>query len=179
MKASVCCTPVASVSRSLPHRVTRAIVLHVPTHVAPRIPGMGRSAAAWPLRARRRRSRRHRARTMGACQLKARVWRALDREITEAGLPYEAAPDGMTVEIDDDTDYEPDALVNCGPPIPGDAIAAPNSVVIVEVLSPGTASVDRGRSLRIISGLLQCNIICWCARRGERSCITAGSPTAF
>jgi Uma2 family endonuclease len=79
-------------------------------------------------------------------RLKARIWRALDREITQAGLPCEAAPDGMTVEIDDDTDYEPDALVNCGP-IPDDPIGAPNPVVIVEVLSPGPASVDTGAKL--------------------------------
>jgi Uma2 family endonuclease len=80
-------------------------------------------------------------------RLKARIWRALDREITQSGLSCEAAPDGMTVEIDDGTDYEPDALVNCGPPIPDDAFAAPNPVVIVEVLSPGTASVDTGAKL--------------------------------
>ena len=80
-------------------------------------------------------------------RLKARIWRALDPEITQAGLPCQAAPDGMTVEIDDDTDYEPDALVNCGQPIPDDAIAAPNPVVIVEVLSPSTASVDSGAKL--------------------------------
>jgi hypothetical protein len=46
-------------------------------------------------------------------RLKAHIWRALDREIRTAGLRCEAAPDGMTVEIDKDTDYEPDALVNC------------------------------------------------------------------
>ena len=80
-------------------------------------------------------------------RLKARIWRALDREITAANLPCQAAPDGMTVEIDQDTDYEPDALVNCGPPIPDDAIAAPNPVVIVEVLSPGTTSLDAGGKL--------------------------------
>jgi Uma2 family endonuclease len=80
-------------------------------------------------------------------RLKARIWRALDREITQAGLPCGAAPDGMTVEIDDDTDYEPDALVNCGPPLPDEAISAPNPVVIVEVPSPGTASVDTGAKL--------------------------------
>jgi Uma2 family endonuclease len=80
-------------------------------------------------------------------RLKARIWQALDREIRRVGLPCEAAPDGMTVEIDDDTDYEPDALVNCGPPIPDDAIAAPNPVVIVEVLSPSMASVDTGAKL--------------------------------
>ena len=80
-------------------------------------------------------------------RLKARVWRALDREITVRGLSCEAMPDGMTVEIDQDTDYEPDALVNCGPPIPDDETAAPNPVVVVEVLSPSTASVDAGGKL--------------------------------
>jgi Uma2 family endonuclease len=80
-------------------------------------------------------------------RLKARIWRALDREISAAGLPCQAAPDGMTVEIDDETDYEPDALVNCGESIPDDAIAAPNPVVIVEVLSPTTASLDAGGKL--------------------------------
>ena len=80
-------------------------------------------------------------------RLKARIWRALDREITQAGLQCEAAPDGMTVEIDDGTDYEPDALVNCGPPILDNAITAPNPVVIVEVLSPSTTSVDTGAKL--------------------------------
>lgn len=53
----------------------------------------------------------------------------------------------MTVEIDEDTDYEPDALINCGDPIPDDAIAAPNPVVIVEVLSPATRAVDAGGKL--------------------------------
>ncbi len=80
-------------------------------------------------------------------RLKARIWRALDREITLAGLPCQAAPDGMTVEVDADTDYEPGALVNCGPPIPDDATAAPNPVVVVEVLSPGTAALDAGGKL--------------------------------
>jgi Uma2 family endonuclease len=80
-------------------------------------------------------------------RLKARIWRAFDREITALGLPCEAMPDGMTVEIDQDTDYEPDALINCGPPIPDDAMVAPNPVVIVEVLSPSTAGVDAGGKL--------------------------------
>jgi Uma2 family endonuclease len=79
--------------------------------------------------------------------VKARIWRALDREITQARLQCEAAPAGMTVEIDDHTDYKPDALVNCGTPIPDDATAAPNPIVIVEVVSPATASVDAGAKL--------------------------------
>ena len=51
----------------------------------------------------------------------------------------------MTVEVD--TDYEPDAVVNCGPPIPDDAVAATNPVIVVEVLSPGTRGIDTGAKL--------------------------------
>jgi Uma2 family endonuclease len=53
-----------------------------------------------------------------------------------------AVPDGMTVEIDDDTDYEPDVAIHCGGPIPDDSIAIPNPVVVVEVLSPAMRHVD-------------------------------------
>lgn len=80
-------------------------------------------------------------------RLKARIWRAFDRELRQAGLPCEAAPDGLTVEVGEDTDYEPDALINCGNPIADDAIAAPNPIVIVEVLSPATQAVDAGGKL--------------------------------
>ncbi len=75
-------------------------------------------------------------------RMKSRVWAALDRAIRAADLPCEALPDGITVEIDEGTDYEPDAVVNCGPPAPGDAVAAPNPVIVVEVLSPSTQSTD-------------------------------------
>ncbi len=53
-----------------------------------------------------------------------------------------AVPDGMTVEVDDDTDYEPDVAIHCGDPIPDDSIAIPKPVVVVEVLSPATRHVD-------------------------------------
>ena len=79
--------------------------------------------------------------------VKARVWQALDRAIRAAGLPCEALADGATVEVGDDTDYQPDALVTCGARMADDAIAAPNPVVVVEVLSPSTQSVDTGAKL--------------------------------
>jgi Uma2 family endonuclease len=75
-------------------------------------------------------------------RLKARVWRALDRELRAAGLPCEALPDGITVEVGEDTDYEPDAVVNCGEALPDDAVAATNPVIVVEVLSPSTSADD-------------------------------------
>ena len=57
-----------------------------------------------------------------------------------AGLDCEALGDGVTIEVDDDTDYEPDAVVNYGPELPPDATAASNPVIVVEVLSPSTQS---------------------------------------
>jgi Uma2 family endonuclease len=79
-------------------------------------------------------------------RVKGAIYKALDRAVTSAGVPCQALPDGATVETGD-SDYEPDALVNCGEPMADDAIAAPNPVIIVEVLSPGTASTDTGGKL--------------------------------
>ena len=75
---------------------------------------------------------------------KNRVLRELERAIREARLDCEAFGDGMTVEVDEDTDYEPDALVNCGPRLAADDVAASNPVIVVEVLSPSMQSLDTG-----------------------------------
>jgi Uma2 family endonuclease len=75
-------------------------------------------------------------------RLKARVWLALDSAIRDAGLDCEALPYGISVEIDDETDYQSAAVVNCGPRIDSDAVAAANPVIVVEVLSPLTQSID-------------------------------------
>jgi Uma2 family endonuclease len=80
-------------------------------------------------------------------QVKTRVWQALDRAVRAAGLDCQALGDGLAVEIDADTDYEPDALVNRGPALPPDAVAATNPVVVVEVASPSIQSVDAGDKL--------------------------------
>ena len=58
-----------------------------------------------------------------------------------------AVPDGMTVEIDDDTDYEPDVAIHCGEPISDDSLAIPSPVVVVEVLTPSTRHV--GTKIRL------------------------------
>jgi Uma2 family endonuclease len=80
-------------------------------------------------------------------RIKSRIWAALDRAIQQARLDCEAVADGLTMEVDDDTDYEPDALVNCGARLPPDATAASNPVVVVEVLSPSTQSIDSSDKL--------------------------------
>ncbi len=79
-------------------------------------------------------------------RLKAAVYVALRRAVASAGVPCQVLPDGATVETGD-SDYEPDALVNCGAPMADNAVAAPNPVIVVEVLSPGTATTDTGGKL--------------------------------
>jgi Uma2 family endonuclease len=79
-------------------------------------------------------------------RVKGALYRALDRAVAAAGVDCQALPDGATVETGD-SDYEPDALVNCGTPMADDAVAAPNPVIVVEVLSPGTAATDTGGKL--------------------------------
>ena len=79
-------------------------------------------------------------------RVKGAVYIALKRAIGVAGVGCQALPDGATVETGD-SDYEPDALVNCGEAMADEAIAAPNPVIVVEVLSPGTASTDTGGKL--------------------------------
>jgi Uma2 family endonuclease len=79
-------------------------------------------------------------------RIKAAVWKALDHAIGAAARSCEALADGVAVETGD-SDYEPDALVNCGERMADDAIAAPNPVIVVEVLSPGIKSADTGDKL--------------------------------
>ena len=79
---------------------------------------------------------------------KASAWNALRVAVQRVALPCEVFPDGMTIEVGD-SDYEPDAVLRCGGPrLPGDAIAVPDPLVIVEVLSLSTSGVDRGLKLR-------------------------------
>jgi Uma2 family endonuclease len=82
----------------------------------------------------------------GHARMKFKVLKALERAVATAGIACEAMPNGMTVEVGDN-DYEPDALVNCGPPMADEDIAAPNPVIVVEVLSPGTRSIDTAAKL--------------------------------
>jgi Uma2 family endonuclease len=72
---------------------------------------------------------------------------ALAAAIRNAALNCHMLPDGMTVRIDDRTAYEPDALVYCGDELPGDAVDVPEPVIVVEVASPGTVSIDTGVKL--------------------------------
>jgi Uma2 family endonuclease len=79
-------------------------------------------------------------------RMKGSIYTALRQAIAVAGLRCQALPDGATVETGD-SDYEPDALVNCGEPMADEAITAPNPVIVVEVLSTSTTGSDTGAKL--------------------------------
>lgn len=83
---------------------------------------------------------------------KFKVQRALDDAIRKAGVGCTMLADGPLVRVSDATAYEPDALVYCGPTLPGDAIEVPNPVVVVEVSSPSTTRID---ALHKLAGYFQ------------------------
>jgi Uma2 family endonuclease len=47
-------------------------------------------------------------------RVKLNVALALREAIRAAELPCEAFTDGLTIEVGEDTDHEPDAVVSCG-----------------------------------------------------------------
>lgn len=75
---------------------------------------------------------------------KQRIVRRLEEAIERAGLPCEAFVDGLAVAVDARTVFEPDALVRCGPKLADDAVRIDDPMIVVEVLSPSTRSVDTG-----------------------------------
>lgn len=80
-------------------------------------------------------------------RVKFRAARALDRAIERAGLPCEVFVDGPAVRVDDATSYQPDVIVHCGSRLPGDRREIDEPAALVEVVSPSSAAVDRGRKL--------------------------------
>ncbi len=80
-------------------------------------------------------------------ETKGAVFLALTRALDRAGAPCHVLPDGATVRVDPRTAFEPDALVYCGKRLPPGAIEVPSPVIVVEVLSEGTASRDHGVKL--------------------------------
>ena len=73
--------------------------------------------------------------------------RALQEALKGVNLPCEVFSDGLSVKIDAQTTFEPDATVVCGQQVPDDAIVISNAIIVVEVLSPSTAAIDHGRKL--------------------------------
>lgn len=80
-------------------------------------------------------------------KVKLAVHVALMNAIRARQLTCYVLPDGMTVRVADDTAYEPDGLVYCGPELPPAAVEVPNPIIVVEVLSPSTRYLDTGAKL--------------------------------
>jgi Uma2 family endonuclease len=78
---------------------------------------------------------------------KALAWQVLRQAVQTARLSCEVYTDGMTVEVEEG-DYEPNAVVHCGDKLPDEAVAVPDPLIIVEVLSPSTSATDRAWKLQ-------------------------------
>jgi Uma2 family endonuclease len=78
---------------------------------------------------------------------KARAVAALERALSAPGLPCEAFADGVAIKIDSGAIFDPETSVVCGPRRPDETIVVADPTIVLEVLSPSTASVDHGRKL--------------------------------
>jgi Uma2 family endonuclease len=73
---------------------------------------------------------------------KSAVHLALAAEIARRNLPCETFPDGMAVRVDEETVFEPDAAVRCGPLLPGETVLVVDPLIVVDVLSPTAQQID-------------------------------------
>ena len=80
-------------------------------------------------------------------RLTGRAFTALSDALAESGLAGEVFNAGMLVPISATSAFEPDTLLYLGAPISDRQLTVPTPVVIVEVLSPTTAHIDRGVKL--------------------------------
>jgi Uma2 family endonuclease len=80
-------------------------------------------------------------------EVKANVYAALKAGIARANAPCHVLPDGMVVRATADDVFEPDAVVYCGARLSRGTLEVPNPVIVVEVLSPSTASKDENIKL--------------------------------
>ena len=86
-------------------------------------------------------------------KVKFAVQAGLVKGIRLAGIGCHMLPDGATVRVSNNKAHEPDALVYCGPELPGDAIEVPNPIIVVEVASPSTRKIDATLKLAGYFGL--------------------------
>lgn len=77
-------------------------------------------------------------------EVKFATGRALFEAIRRAGLPCHVAVDGPSVRFSNNKLVEPDVLVYCGEKVPRDVLEVPNPLIVLEVLSPSTGTMDMG-----------------------------------
>lgn len=79
--------------------------------------------------------------------VKANVKDAFARRLAETDVDCTALADGPTVAIDEAHGFVPDASVQCGP-IDLDSVYNDDPVVVVEVISPGSRTIDEVKKFR-------------------------------
>lgn len=72
---------------------------------------------------------------------------ALAAALAAASIQGEVMIDGMSVPINATSAYEPDVLLYLGSPIGADDLLVPHPIVVIEILSPTTAHLDKGVKL--------------------------------
>lgn len=85
---------------------------------------------------------RMQAERLAHARMKFRVAQQLASGVAAKRLPCETLGDGMAVRIDGDNQFEPDALVRCGPRLPDDTVVLDDPIIVVEVTSPSTQHLD-------------------------------------
>jgi Uma2 family endonuclease len=85
---------------------------------------------------------------VGHSDYKYRVTRLFDDALAKSRLPCRFIIDGPLVRISDLRCYQPDMLIYCGNRHPPELLEIPNPLIVVEVLSPSTASYDLRDKLR-------------------------------
>ncbi len=79
--------------------------------------------------------------------VKAEIFYRFRQAVERHGVSCTVFTDGMAVRIDAHTVFEPDVALRCGRPLPGAVVVYDDPMVIVEVTSPSTASIDSGSKL--------------------------------
>jgi Uma2 family endonuclease len=80
-------------------------------------------------------------------RLKMRAFKALEAALFQSGLTGEVLPDGVLLPISHNSAFVPDAQLYLGEMAPDSQRLAPEPVLVLEVLSPTTAHIDRGIKL--------------------------------
>jgi Uma2 family endonuclease len=80
-------------------------------------------------------------------RLKFAIQTALANGIVEADLPCRMLPDGVGVRASDRKWYQPDALVYCATEALDDDLFIADPIIVVEVSSPSTSSIDEQQKL--------------------------------
>ena len=92
--------------------------------------------------------RRQDAGTGGPCARQAAHLPPAGRRRCHRRVPAcEVFIDGLAVQVDTATVYEPDVMLRCGPPLSGEMLGVVDPLVVVEVLSPASRSRDAGLKL--------------------------------